>query len=268
VSRAAAHWYARELGLTVLPGRGRRPLVEWDDASSDPAQIDRWWRRRPRADVVWLVGDDFAVIDVDVRDAYDGRDELHELERNYRPLPNTPRALTPRSGGWHDLFCVPEGVAVPPGDLATGVDLRTGRRIIALPPSRGREWEISPAELELAELPDWVIALARDAAPANGDGAGCGDTTAPHERVPYGARNPYLKDRAVRFLRGGIVDVDELEVLLEAEFAAYCAPLPAPEPGSIRAIAKWAATSRIAERERALADFAVRWSTRPREAQA
>ena len=55
---------------------------------------------------------------------------------------------------------MPAGVTVPAGDLAPGVDLRTGRQIVALPPGQGREWELSPAEVELAELPDWVIALA------------------------------------------------------------------------------------------------------------
>jgi hypothetical protein len=167
VSRAAAHWYADRLGFAVLPGRGRRLLVGWKhmpDAPTDPAQIDRWWRCFPDADVDWLVGPRFAVVDADERDAYNGPDELHELERTYRPLPDTPRALTPRGGSFHLVFCVPPGVTVPAGDLAPGVDLRTGRRIVALPPSRGREWELSPAEGELAELPDWVIALARAAA--------------------------------------------------------------------------------------------------------
>jgi Bifunctional DNA primase/polymerase, N-terminal len=252
---AAARWYAGRLGWNVLPGDGRRPLVGWDYATTDPAQIDDWWRDRPGADVVWLVGDRFAAIDVDVRDAYDGRDELHELERAYRPLPDTPRALTPRGGGFHDVFRVPPGVTVPAGYIAPGVDLRTGREIVALPPSHGREWEISPAELELAELPDWVIALAEArAAQKNGNGAGCGNAGAPRERVPHGGRHYYLKDRGIRFVRGGIVDADELEVLLEAEFAAYCAPLPKPERGSIRALARWCARSDIAERERWLAE--------------
>ena len=100
-----------------------------------------------------------------------------------------------------------------------------------------------------------MIALARTAAAsANGTGAGCGNTTAPRERVAHGERHYYLKDRAMRFARGGILDAREIEVLLEAEFAHFCAPLPQPEPGSIRRLARWCARSDIAERERWLAE--------------
>lgn len=256
---AAARWYARRLGWNVLPGDGRRPLVKWGDlpdrAPTDE-QLDRWWRRWPDADVDWFVGPRFAVLDTDVRAAYNGPDELHELERAYRPLPDTPRALTPRGGGFHDVFRVPPGVTVPPGELVPGVDLRTGRRIIALPPSQGRKWELSPAEVELAELPDWVVALAKaSAAQKNGSGAACGNTSAPRERVPHGHRHYFLKDRGFRFARGGIVDADEIEVLLEAEFAAFCAPLPKPERGSIRRLAKFVAKSEIAKREQWLAEW-------------
>jgi hypothetical protein len=103
------------------------------------------------------------------------------------------------------------------------------------------------------------------AASANGGGDASGITSAPRERVPYGGRHHFLKGRASRFARGGIVDVREIEVLLEAEFAAFCAPLPAMDPGEIRGIAEWAATRcDITKRERWRAERELRITTKER----
>lgn len=260
---AAARWYAERLGFCVLPGRGRVPHVQWKLMSAeptDPAQIERWWRRWPDADVCWLVGDRFAGIDVDVRDTYDGRDELHDLERAHRFLPDTPRALTPRDGV-HIVFSSPSGVTVPAGDLAPGVDLRTGRRIIALPPSQGRQWEVGPHEVAIAELPDWVIALAQAKA-AESNGHGCGEHQPPAGRVPHGQRHPYLRDFVVRLLRAGITDRDSIEAHLRLQFEIACAPDPPPTPGYFQSIARWAAATDIAERERFVARITSRGAVR------
>lgn len=81
-------------------------------------------------------------------------------------------------------------------------------------------------------------------------GAGCGEHHAPVDRVPHRQRYPYLKDFVVRLARAGITDERRILAYLRLEFELSCEPLPAPEPGSLEALAAWAANCDIAQRER------------------
>ena len=83
-------------------------------------------------------------------------------------------------------------------------------------------------------------------------GAGARERERPSsgERVPHGGRHHHLKDFAVRLVRAGVTDKATILVHLWTEFHEFCDQDPAPEPGSIEALAKWAAESDIAGRER------------------
>lgn len=120
----AALRYA-EMGYRVfpcIPGT-KHPITQhgFHDASTDPAQIERWWSRHPRANV-GVAAKGMLVIDIDGAD---------------NPWPGDPDraadlagagavALTPR-GGRHYLFRRPAGKSwkCSTSRLAPGVDVRT-----------------------------------------------------------------------------------------------------------------------------------------------
>jgi hypothetical protein len=148
-------------GVPVIPMKDKRPLLSsWRDRPARPPtadELDQWF---PGAEPGALLGDSFAVIDVDEHGDVSGLDSLHYLEQRHQPLPRTWRAITP-SGGLHIWFRAPEGVTLQPVTVIEGVELRTGRQVVACPPGVGREWEIPPSETALAELPDWIVKAAR-----------------------------------------------------------------------------------------------------------
>jgi hypothetical protein len=72
----------------------------------------------------------------------------------------------------------------------------------------------------------------------------------PRERVPHGERHSHLKDLAVRVVRSGVTEANAIERILVAEYEAVCDKQPAAKTGYFAEIAKWAAGSKIAERER------------------
>ena len=58
-----------------------------------------------------------------------------------------------------------------------------------------------------------------------------GKYEAPLHKVPYGHRHEYLRDFAVRLLRGGFVDGMLIAYHLRCEFERKCVRVPDPEPG-------------------------------------
>lgn len=164
--RDAALGYA-DRGWKVIPlaVRAKFPLGSLvhhglRDATDDLATVFRWWERAPRANVGLVAGvSGWVALDVDPRNG--GDDELHELERQLGRLPETVSAET-GGGGAHFLFRHPgEQLA---GKLGEGIDVKDAGYIVA-PPSvhpSGREyaWDLSPDDVDLAELPEaWLQRL-------------------------------------------------------------------------------------------------------------
>jgi hypothetical protein len=103
-----------------------------------------------------------------------------------------------------------------------------------------------------------ILRSAPTVLPTTSSGAGCGEHRSPAERVPAGKRHDYLKDFAVRLLKGGITDRDCIEWHLRAEYDRVCEP---GDGASIPGIAEWAATkSDIAKRQNTIAAFVARWN--------
>jgi hypothetical protein len=65
-------------------------------------------------------------------------------------------AITP-SGGLHVWFLIPAGIELDPVRVIEGIELRTGRQVVACPPAAGRYWELAPDDTPLAELPQWLL---------------------------------------------------------------------------------------------------------------
>lgn len=143
----------------------------YKDATTDPAQIERWWTLHPTSNIGVPTGvvNGIVVLDVDRghTEGIDGDDTVKTLEAKLGELPDTVQALTP-SGGYHLFFRYPAGrrigKAVGTGETA-GVDiLGNGAYVVGVgswcTPKQGGaprpyQWEISsrPDEVPTAELP-------------------------------------------------------------------------------------------------------------------
>jgi hypothetical protein len=110
---------------------GKHPLTRHgkDDASLDPGQLSEWWGRWPWANVGARPPAGIVVLDVDPR--HGGDVELHRLTEQRGRLPETLTATT-GSGGLH-IWLAYRGPAR--GVLCTGVDVKTERGYLVMPPS-------------------------------------------------------------------------------------------------------------------------------------
>ena len=125
------------------------------DATSDPDQLQKWWKRHPDALIGVRTGPESGIfvldIDVDAEKGIDGTTWLAKMETEHGKLPFGPRARTPR-GGLHLYFCYPSDrvVRCSAGKLAPGVDVRGVGGYAIVPPSRSSigeyVWEVSPWE--------------------------------------------------------------------------------------------------------------------------
>ena len=222
----AALAYARR-GWPVLPlePRGKRPAGRLvpnglHDASSDPATVERWWRRMPGANVGLATGVAFDVLDLD---GAAGAASLGRLVECHGELPAGPVVVTGK--GRHHYFA-PTGLGNRAGVVA-GLDFRGLGGYVVAPPSvhpsgRHYRWHVSPLT-PLPEAPAWLLSLlSHPAGPSTPPLAST--CSSPYGRAalereagrvalaPVGARNDTLNRAAFaigRLVAGGEVDVEE-----------------------------------------------------------
>ena len=91
------------------------------NATTDPAQIQAWWKAWPDANIGIRMGQasGLAAVDEDPRNG--GHYTLADLEAQYGKLPDTLMALT-GGGGWHRYFKRP-AIAITGGNGALGPGL-------------------------------------------------------------------------------------------------------------------------------------------------
>lgn len=238
-----AHCYA-EMGYRVLPCTPgtKRPMTKrgFQDASTDPAQIERWWSEDPRANI-GIVAEGMLVVDIDGAD---------------NPWPRDPDqaadlagagavALTPR-GGRHHLFRRPPGKGwkCSAGQLATRVDIRTDGGYIVVAPSKIEEgvyrWgEGLELDAPLDQLPDpplWLAsALDALASPKSNRVAHDSRTLAlvassdaQTNTIPSGQRNATLASLAGTMRRVGMSRA-EIAAALQKVNADRCVPSLSPQ---------------------------------------
>jgi hypothetical protein len=141
---AELHQAARDycaLGWSIVPAAadGKRALIgwkRWQTQAADLEQIDRWWRRRPLANVAVITGrlSGVVVVDLDIR--HGAERSLADLETLAGDLPWSAVVETP-GGGWHVYLRHP-GFGIPnsASKLGPGIDVRGDRGLALLPPSR------------------------------------------------------------------------------------------------------------------------------------
>lgn len=209
----AATEYAKKYGWSVFPVsvETKRPLTPHGclDAKTDPGAIENWWKKWPDAAIGVATGSASGFIAVDLdKDEDKGLDGYHELrlwEREHGSLPNTVQSITGR-GGAHLLFRY-NGTDIrnSSSDKLEGVDVRGEGGYIIVPPSKhpsgnSYEWEISPDDIEMAEVNDLVFDLVRKEAP----------TAEQHfelpDKIKSGSRNDVLYKLACSLQGKGIPD--------------------------------------------------------------
>lgn len=186
-----------DLGWHLLPIEleSKRPLAGQGlhHATQDTRKISEW----ARMGCDWAAAAEasgFVVIDVDPRNGGDAT--WAELLEQRSELPPHPVQFT-RNGGEHHLFH--DTGAKLLGKLGEGIDLKRAGYILVVP-SPGYQWDVSPWDVSLPDLPpDWLEACVKGGpkpatvhAPAQKDRPRIGD----HSR--YGARAVDAELQAVR----------------------------------------------------------------------
>jgi hypothetical protein len=141
-------------------GNDKFPLTPHgkDDATTDPAIIEKWWSRRPDALPSIVTGEPSGVVvlDIDVRPDGSGYDSLDDLGVAFHV--ETPTAHTP-SGGCHCLFAWPgHFVKTVAGALGPFLDIRADLGSVIMPPGPGRYWDPHLGlDTPIATMPDWMV---------------------------------------------------------------------------------------------------------------
>jgi len=195
-------------------------ISRWpNQASNDPAQIQRWWAKSPQANVAVLTGRRSGLIVVDVDDKNDGSGSisLRRLEAEHQPLPATLTVVTGR--GRHFYFKHPQTVDIrcSTGKLGDGLDLRGDGGYVVCPPSKhanGRTYEWVDGAAEIALAPNWLLDLLTvEDVPNSG-------------AIPTGKRTDTLYEAVCSLFRSGMLEADVLQVALATNVSRCQPPLP------------------------------------------
>lgn len=159
-------------GAACGTSAGKHPRMgAWQhEASSDPAQIKRWWAQWPGSNIgLCTCQPQSRLVAIDV-DGEEGRRSLQELEARFEELPPTLTSISGRAdGGAHLVFRVPDGRDMEPlrgrsgTVLGPGIDVRgMGGQIVVAPSmhyeGRPYQWDASCPHA-VADLPTWLYVL-------------------------------------------------------------------------------------------------------------
>lgn len=170
----ALHWAKApnrcSCGDIMCPSPAKHPYRRFaprgfHDATRNRRLVEKIWTEVPPANIGLRTG---AVIVLDIDPRHGGDESLRELERTHGSISPTWRCLT-GGGGEHIYFRAPAARTIrnSAGSIAQGIDVRgEGGYVLAAgslhASGRTYEWSVDhhPDELELADPPEWLLALA------------------------------------------------------------------------------------------------------------
>lgn len=137
---------------------GKHPRIKaWHEhATTDPAAVERWWRRWPDANIGLTTGAGVTVLDVDGRA---GWEELQSLVQRNTTLPQTLTAQT--GSGLHLYFAAVDGVR---SSAKGNLHVRGAGGYVVAPPSAHRSGKTYRWLLDAmpAAAPNWLAAWMRE----------------------------------------------------------------------------------------------------------
>ena len=149
-------------GWRVFPckPKAKEPMTAngFKDATTDEAQIRKWWTSAPTANIGIATGDSLLVLDMDIR--HGGGDSLATWALKGYTLPSGPVART--GGGGQHFYLSAEDVSCFTA-VAPGIDLKGDGGYVVAPPSihpNGKPYEWLPdagPQLDLPTAPEWLL---------------------------------------------------------------------------------------------------------------
>jgi RecA-family ATPase len=226
-------------------GKHPRTMTGLKAASKDPVQIRNWFESYfTNANLGIVTGETSGLIVLDIDTAHNGLESLRQLEQQYWQLPETVKVKT--GGGFHYLFQYP-GFTIKnsAGRLGAGLDIRGDGGYIVAPPSlhaSGRRYKWLSPEIELAELPQWLLQLLLAKAQATETinqkpplVATAENYQQPADSFPEGQRNNELAKLAGKMRRQGFSEEAIRQALLAENQIRCQPPLDDAEVGRIAA---------------------------------
>jgi hypothetical protein len=147
---------------------GKHPRTKhgFKDASTDPAQIRRWWKAWPQANIGVPTGEASGLVVVDIDPRNGGNLTRGDLEAEHGKFTDTVQSET-GGGGQHLVYEAPaDELRCGTDALGPGIDIKAEGGYIVAPPSLHAsglcyEWEATsgPDDMPLAPLPDWFPRL-------------------------------------------------------------------------------------------------------------
>ena len=130
-------------------------------ATTDPVQVERWWRRWPDANVAIRTGAESGLVVLDVDPRHGGDATLAVLVEDQGPLP-PGRTVATGGGGLHLYFKHPgHKVSNDAGRrLGEGLDVRGDGGYVLAPPSRHQSravYKLAARGGEIPPMPDWLF---------------------------------------------------------------------------------------------------------------
>lgn len=222
VDEVARSYLTRGWSVIPVQAGGKRPLVSWEPfqhRNPEEKEVLGWFRHWPNANLAIVTGEVSALVVLDVDPRHGGDDSLLDLERRFGALPVTVEAIS-GGGGRHIYFAHPGAVLRNRVGLAPGIDLRGDGGMIIAPPSvhpngRHYEWEVShhPDDVSLAQMPPWLLALARGESPYLGHSLSHWQDLV-RQGVAEGSRNNTIASLTGHLLWHGVDPEVAVELLL------------------------------------------------------
>lgn len=157
--KAALDYVEKE--YKIFPCSGKAPLTPngFKDASSDPDQIRKWWKKWSNANIGVPCDHEngFWALDVDAKSG--GLESLENLEREHGKL-TTHKVLT-GGGGYHFRYRYPQDAAIITKRIGKGLEIRADGAYIIVPPSLHKSGKryIASEQDEVEDPPEWIVKL-------------------------------------------------------------------------------------------------------------